>query len=157
MIGSVLSAVQCLMGWVMLSVNWSQIFAIVLLVIGGAGTTALIPVAGYKGFQWWKARQAAKPAVVPAKVIPVAPSITPNDATVVDLAVRGADDPAPAGSIEWIKDITAAMGGSSAESMLDALLAGETRDQARSRRIKELEQAVKPNAVVPARETEVKS
>ena len=141
----------------MLSVNWSQIFALVLLVICGAGTTALIPVAGYKGYQWWKARQAAKPAVVPAKVSPVAPAVVPNKAIVVDPAVRGADDPAPDGAVEWIKDIKTAMGGSSAESMMAALLAGESRDQARSRRIAELEQASKPKAVVLAKEVEVKS
>lgn len=141
----------------MLSINWSQIFAVVLLVIGGAGTTALIPVAGYKGYQWWKARKAAKPAVVPAKAATVATTVTVDKATVVDPAVRGADDPAPEGAVDWIKDIKAAMGGSSAESMLAALLAGETRDQARSRRIQELEQATKPKAVVAAKETEVKS
>lgn len=130
----------------------------VLLIVGGAGTTALVPVGAYKAYQWWKARQAAKPAVVPATVTPVSPAVVPNKA-VVEPAVRGADDPAPDGAVEWIKDITAAMGGSSAESMLAALLAGETRDQARSRRIRELEQVAKPKAaaVVPAKETEVKS
>ena len=141
----------------MLSINWSQIFAVVLLVIGGAGTTALIPVAGYKGYQWWKARKAAKPAVVPAKATPVATTVTVDKATVIDPAARGADDPAPEGAVEWIKDIKAAMGGSSAESMLAALLAGESRDKARSRRIQELEKATKPQAAVPAKETEVKS
>lgn len=141
----------------MLSINWSQIFAVVLLVIGGAGTTALILVAGYKGYQWWKARQAAKPAVVPAKVTPVAISGTVDKAMVVDPAVRGADDPAPDGAVEWIKDIKTAMGGSSAESMMAALLAGESRDKARSRRIAELEKSSKPNAVATVKEVEVKS
>lgn len=128
----------------------------VLLVIGGAGTTALVPVAGYKGYQWWKARKAAKPTVVPAKATP-AVTVTVDKATVVDPAVRGADDPAPDGAVEWIKDIKTAMGGSSAESMLAALLAGESRDKARSRRISELEQSNKPKAVAPAKEVEVKS
>lgn len=128
----------------------------VLLVIGGAGTTALVPVGAYKAYQWWKARQAAKP-VVPAKVSPVAPAVVPEKATVVDPAVRGADDPAPEGAVEWIKDIKTAMGGSSAESMLAALLAGESRDKARSRRIQELEKAANPKSVVPVKETEVKS
>lgn len=141
----------------MLSINWSHIFAVVLLVIGGAGTTALVPVGAYKAYQWWKARQAAKPAVVPAKVSPVAPAVVPDKSAVVDPAVRGADDPAPEGAVEWIKDIKTAMGGSSAESMLAALLAGESRDKARSRRISELEQATKPKVVVPVKETEVKS
>lgn len=141
----------------MLSINWSQIFAVVLLVIGGAGTTALVPVAGYKGYQWWKARKAAKPAVVPAQATSVAATVAVDKATLVDPAVRGADDPAPEGAVEWIKDIKTAMGGSSAESMMAALLAGESRDKARSRRIQELEQATKPKAVVPAKETEVKS
>ena len=140
---------------IMLSINWSQILAVVLLVIGGAGTTALIPVAGYKGYQWWKARKAAKP-VVPAKATP-ATTVTVDKATVVDLAVRGADDPAPDGAVEWIKDIKTAMGGSSAESMLAALLAGESRDKARSRRIAELEKSSKPNAVATVKEVEVKS
>lgn len=127
----------------------------VLLVIGGAGTTALVPVAGYKGYQWWKARKAAKPTVVPAKATP-AVTVTVDKATVVDPAVRGADDPAPDGAVEWIKDIKTAMGGSSAESMLAALLAGESRDKARSRRIQELEQASKQKAVATAKEIEVK-
>lgn len=141
----------------MLSINWSQIFAVVLLVIGGAGTTALVPVAGYKGYQWWKARKAAKPAVVPPKETTVVTTVTVDKATVVDPAVRGADDPAPEGAVEWIKDIKTAMGGSSAESMLAALLAGESRDKARSRRIAELEKSSKPKADVPAKEVEVKS
>ena len=131
----------------MLSVNWSQIIAIVLLVLGGSGT-AIIAV--YMAYQWLKTRKAAKPTVVPSPV-------TPDKGVAGDTAVRGADDPAPTGAVDWIKDIKSAMGGSSPESILAALLAGETRDQARYRRIKELEQAVKPNAVVPAKETEVKS
>lgn len=141
----------------MLSINWSQIFAVVLLVIGGAGTTALVPVAGYKGYQWWKARKAAKPTVVPPKATTVVTTVTVDKATVVDPAVRGADDPAPEGAVEWIKDIKTAMGGSSAESMLAALMAGESRDKARSRRIAELERSNKPQAVAPAKEVEVKS
>lgn len=141
----------------MLSINWLQIVAVVLVAVGGAGTAAFGIVAGSKAYQWWKARQAAKPAVAPAKTNPVTTTVTVDKAAVVDPAVRGADDPAPDGAVEWIKDITAAMGGSSAESMLAALLAGETRDQARSRRIKELEQVAKQKAAAPAKETEVKS
>jgi len=139
----------------------------VMLVVGGIGTAI---VAAYLAYQWWKTRQSLKPAVVPAKVSPVAPAVVPGKATVVAPAVRGADDPAPAGAVEWYLDICAAMGScveeamenSSARSLLDSLKAGESRRQASDRRIAILEQertdrAPKPKTVVPAKEAEVKS
>ena len=59
----------------------------------------------------------------------------------IQAAIRSADDPAPAGAKEWVEDIATAMSGASADSVLKALRDGATRDDARSRRIAELEAA----------------
>jgi hypothetical protein len=43
------------------------------------------------------------------------------------------------GAVEWVEDIRMAMGGASAESVMQCLTEGATRDAARRARIEELE------------------
>jgi len=101
--------------------NWQPILG-GLLVAGGAAWAA---------FQAWRARP-VRPISWPAnEAMPtVAPDAPPQ---------RSADESAPPGAQEWVRDITAAMGDASAESKLTALRDGLTRDQARMARITELE------------------
>jgi hypothetical protein len=56
--------------------------------------------------------------------------------------VRGADDPPPEGSRDWVLDIIQACGAASAETVLQCLEDGLTRDQARAVRIAELQSEV---------------
>jgi len=51
---------------------------------------------------------------------------------------RGSDDPAPAGTVEYIKDIEGACPGAPPEFLLRMVRQGETRDQARAKWIDEL-------------------
>jgi len=95
-----------------ISINWVEIITWLLLIGGGIGS------AGF-AIDW--AQSTKKPN---------------DDKRVV---VRSADAPPPAGAQEWVQDIIGAMGGAKPESVLDALKSGETRDEARSRRITELE------------------
>lgn len=94
-----------------ISINWVEIITWLLLIGGGIGSVGL-------AIDW---AQSVK---------------TPNDVPVV---FRSSDAPPPAGAQEWVADIIGAMGGAKPESVLDALKSGETRDEARSRRIAELE------------------
>ena len=91
--------------------NWIEIITWLLLIGGGIGSIGL-------AIDW---AQSTK---------------TPNDVPVV---VRSSDAPPPAGSQEWVVDIIGAMASASAESKIAALVNGSTRDEARSRRIAELE------------------
>ena len=56
-------------------------------------------------------------------------------------SVRGADDPPPEGSQDWVLDIIQACGAASAETVLKCLQDGLTRDQARAVRIAELQES----------------
>ena len=95
----------------MISIDWQQIMAYLLL--GGSGIGGLI----WGGKAAWTKFRSGKPAT----------------------AERSADAPAPAGAVEWAVDICKAMGDASADSKLTAILLGVTRDGARQARIAELE------------------
>jgi hypothetical protein len=95
----------------MVEINWQAVFGILLIAAGG----------GWAGWQWWSGRRSEKSPEVAAK--------------------RSADEPPPPGAVEWVQDIVLAMGDASAESILQCLHDGATRDQARAARIDELEDA----------------
>ena len=95
----------------MISIDWQQIIAYMLL--GGSGIGGLI----WGGKTAWTKVRSGKPAITE----------------------RSADAPAPAGAVEWAVDICKAMGDASADSKLTAILLGVTRDGARQARIAELE------------------
>lgn len=99
----------------MIQINWQQILAYLLL--GGSGIGGLI----WGGKTAW-----TKFRSLPAGTTAIPPG-------------RSADEPAPSGAIDWVKDICQAMGDAPDASKLKALQAGSTRDQARSMRITELE------------------
>ena len=56
-------------------------------------------------------------------------------------SVRGADDPPPEGSQDWVLDIMQACCAASAQTVLQCLQDGLTRDQARAVRIAELQES----------------
>lgn len=93
--------------------NWIEIITWLLLIVGGIGSIGL-----GLSIDWTQSTK------------------KPNDVPVV---VRSSDAPPPAGAQEWVVDIIGAMASASAESKIAALVNGSTRDEARSRRIAELE------------------
>jgi hypothetical protein len=95
----------------MISIDWQQVWG--YLLVGTSGLGALIW--GGKA-AWTKFRSGNG-----------------------DAPVRKADDPAPAGAVEWVEDITAAMSGASADTILRSLRDGHSRDVAMGVRISELE------------------
>jgi hypothetical protein len=99
----------------MISIDWQQVIGALLVGVSGIGGIAW---GGKLLWAKWKALPASK--------------LTP-------FAERSADAPAPSGAVEWVEDICTAMGSASAESVLIALRDGASRDDARSRRIGELE------------------
>lgn len=100
--------------------DWSNIVGSLLLI---AGLFGVIIFAGV-----WLADKFNTPSTKP--VTPVG---------------RSADAGPPPGAVEWVLDITTAMGASHASCVLEALADGCCRDQARARRIEQLE-AGKPVA-----------
>ena len=96
----------------MISIDWQQVIGWIL--IGGSGMGGAI----WAAIVGWKKFRTSSPAAT---------------------AERSADAPAPAGAVEWVKDIQKAMGGASAESVLLALVTGYTRAEAQQMRITELE------------------
>jgi hypothetical protein len=104
-----------------ITANWPEIIGTLLLIAGGI-LTAIVYV----------------PAAMKAK--PAKPD-TPN--------TRSADAGPPPGAVEWVLDIQTAMGASHASNVLEALADGCCRDQARARRIEQLE-AHKPVAMATA-------
>jgi hypothetical protein len=95
-----------------ISIDWQQVIGWIL--IGGSGMGGAI----WAAIVGWKKFRTSSPAAT---------------------AERSADAPAPAGAVEWVKDIQKAMGGASAESVLLALVTGYTRAEAQQMRITELE------------------
>ena len=65
-----------------------------------------------------------------------------KSAQLTEPTVRGADDPPPEGSQDWVLDIMQACGAASAQTVLQCLQDGLTRDQARAVRIAELQSEV---------------
>ena len=105
-----------------MSLDWPQILGTLIAGLGALGSLVF-------GGKWFLTQRRAI----------VAPSVT---------TTRSADAGPPPGAVEWVSDITTAMGASHASCVLEALADGCTRDQARARRIEQLE-AGKP-VVTPA-------
>ena len=100
----------------MIEINWPEVIHWMLLIFGGIGTAGV-------AVGWAASGSSDKPK---------------------EPETRSADESPQVAAVNWVADIVAAMGSAPAESKLAALLAGETRDQARSRRIAELEDQTKP-------------
>jgi hypothetical protein len=107
------------------SINWLEIAGWIVLTIGAIGCSVY---AGKKTAEWMN------------REYPIAPKPT---------ATRSADAGPPPGAVEWVIDIQAAMGASHASNVLEALTDSCSRDQARARRIEQLE-ASKPVATATA-------
>ena len=102
------------------SLNWQPIVGGLLLIAGAV----------FAGVQWWRSRPTGQQG---------AQTSNPSQSQ-----KRSADEPAPPGAVQWVNDIMLAMGAAKAESVLSALADGATRDQARMRRIAELEGKTEP-------------
>lgn len=96
----------------MISIDWQQVIAYVLL--GGSGIGGLI----WGGKTAWTKFRNVKPATVEG---------------------RSADALPPLGAVDWAIDICESMGAASSDTKLKAILGGATRDDARKLRIAELE------------------
>ena len=96
-----------------MQIDWPSIIGTLLAGFGGLGSLLY-------GGKWFLAQRKAI----------VAPIAT---------EARSADAGPPPGAVEWVLDITAAMGASHASNVLEALADGCCRDQARARRIEQLE------------------
>ena len=115
----------------MVSIDWPVVMGVLLTLLGGLGTAG--------GGAWWWFKRAKTPVSPKPATVPVVTRFTNTVDTEPVSDVRGADDPAPPGAVAWVQDIVAAMGAAKADSILPALVAGESRDIARARRIGELE------------------
>jgi len=115
-----------------ITVDWSFV-GMILIVLGGIGT-AILAVAK------WPAFKAASSGVlsVPQIAAPINAPVAEGDPA----ASRGADVPAPPGAVDWVLDICKAMSMAEPGTILEALKIGESRDQARTRRIAELEDLI---------------
>lgn len=96
----------------MISIGWQQIIGSILIGGSGLGGAIWAAIAGWEKFRSVKSGSESP---------------------------RPADEPAPAGAVDWAVDICEAMGAASAETKLKAILGGATRDDARKLRIAELE------------------
>jgi hypothetical protein len=114
----------------MISINWPQVIQWLLMLFGGVGTAGLV-------VQWAQTQKAARQPGNPVSPDPTKP--TEDPANPDTWPIRAADAPPPVGAQEWAQDICSAMGSAGADSKLASILAGETRDKARARRIAELE------------------
>ena len=110
-----------------MSLDWPNILGTLITALGAIGSLVF-------GGKWFMAQRRAI----------VAPSVP---------TTRSADAGPPPGAVEWVSDITTAMGASHASCILEALADGCCRDVARARRIEQLE-AVKPVATISATTTE---
>lgn len=95
------------------SLNWQPVIGGLLLIAGAV----------FAGVQWWRSRPAVQQVAQTSK--PEKPG-------------RSADAPAPAGAVEYIKDIEGALLGAPADMILECVRSGLSRDAARSVRIQGL-------------------
>lgn len=95
-----------------MQLDWPQILGTIIAGIGAIGSLLF-------GGKWFLTQRR---------------SILPTPST-----SRSADAGPPPGAVEWVVDITTAMGASHASCILEALADGCCRDVARARRIEQLE------------------
>lgn len=108
-----------------MQINWLEIIGQFLLAAGGIGSgTYAVRYGWHRMF----AAKSLEPVESPTK--------------------RSADAGAPPDAIDWVLDITCAMGASHASCVLEALTDGCSRDQARARRIAQLEASKPPEPIV---------
>lgn len=122
----------------MVEVNWSYVIGLFLIV---GGVIFAIAALWSIGMSFLTRNSVTKPPQSTPVVVSSTVLSTDRQATTRSLVPqkRGADDPAPLDAVKWVLDIRESMGVASSESVLASLVAGESRDQARARRISELE------------------
>ena len=103
-----------------ISINWQPIAGAVILLAGVV----------FGVVQWWRNRHHAAQTAKPAT--PELDNAFQIDAKKQDgkLKKRRADDPAPAGAVDWVTDVCGAIDGAPAALILDVLKAGGSRESA---------------------------
>ena len=119
----------------MVTIDWSFV-GVVLTSLGGIGTVAWGAFMLPSILRHIKAVQSVTADVVPVKTV----TLDVKSDSPLAVVPRGADQIAPPGAVEWVLDIVAAMSAASPSTTLESLKLGESRDQARTRRIAELEE-----------------
>ena len=114
----------------MVTIDWSFV-GVVLTSLGALGTVAwgAFKMPSITRYVLASHSVAADAAVAPVKTV----------ASDAKTGPRGADQNAPPGAVEWVLDICSAMSMAEPGTILESLKVGESRDQARTRRIAELE------------------
>jgi len=118
----------------MVTIDWSFV-GVVLTSLGGIGTVAWGAFMLPSILRHIKTVQSVTADV--AQVNTVTLDVKPSSPLAV--VPRGADQNAPPGAVEWVLDICSAMSMAEPGTILESLKVGESRDQARTRRIAELE------------------
>lgn len=118
----------------MVTIDWSFV-GVVLTSLGGIGTVAWGAFMLPSILRHIKAVQSVTADVAQIKTVTL--DVKPSSPLAV--VPRGADQNAPPGAVEWVLDICSAMSMAEPGTILESLKVGESRDQARTRRIAELE------------------
>jgi hypothetical protein len=118
----------------MVTIDWSFV-GVVLTSLGGIGTVAWGAFMLPSILRHIKAVQSVTADVVPVKTV----TLDVKSDSPLAVVPRGADQIAPPGAVEWVLDICSAMSMAEPGTILESLKVGESRDQARTRRIAELE------------------
>lgn len=118
----------------MVTIDWSFV-GVVLTSLGGIGTVAWGAFMLPSILRHIKAVQSVTADVAQIKTVTL--DVKPSNPLAV--VPRGADQNAPPGAVEWVLDICSAMSMAEPGTILESLKVGESRDQARTRRIAELE------------------
>lgn len=118
----------------MVTIDWSFV-GVVLTSLGGIGTVAWGAFMLPSILRHIKAVQSVTADVAQIKTV----TLDVKSDSPLAVVPRGADQNAPPGAVEWVLDICSAMSMAEPGTILESLKVGESRDQARTRRIAELE------------------
>ena len=118
----------------MVTIDWSFV-GVVLSSLGGIGTVAWGAFMLPSILRHIKAVQSVTADVAQIKTV----TLDVKSDKPLAVVPRGADQNAPPGAVEWVLDICSAMSMAEPGTILESLKVGESRDQARTRRIAELE------------------
>lgn len=118
----------------MVNIDWSFV-GVVLTSLGGIGTVAWGAFMLPSILRHIKVVQSVTADVAQIKTV----TLDVKSSSPLAVVPRGADQNAPPGAVEWVLDICSAMSMAEPGTILESLKVGESRDQARTRRITELE------------------
>ena len=114
----------------MVTIDWAFV-GMVMVIVGGIGTVV-----------WGAVMLHGRSKTVNLTPIANREPVKPVTAEPNAVFPRGADMAAPPGAVDWVHDVCAAMSMAEPGTVLESLRGGESRDQARTRRIAELEEVI---------------